>query len=218
MLLFAPQGLVPDSQREWLKEENMPEFFFIRHASMADMSKRPPIVDCSCLDDLLFATNFSINKKGISQAKRTKKALEKFEPSFILSSPLARCIETMELLNPNFKNCKVILLKELKEVLTSIPPDAAEEIKKIGNRDLMNCRDIVERLIKDLFLENKYELSGNIWVVTHGNLIRCIVARLLRADWDSWQVMDIDNCGITKISTCEGRPIITGFNETSHLR
>ena len=55
-------------------------------------------------------------------------------------------------------------------------------------------------------------------IVTHGNLIRALVVRLLGADEHAWIDMECRNCSLTTIDAYgDGRRVLVGFNDVGHL-
>jgi broad specificity phosphatase PhoE len=55
-------------------------------------------------------------------------------------------------------------------------------------------------------------------LITHGNMIRYLVARVLRLPYESWAVMDIAHCGVTELRVFpSGFEALIAFNETGHF-
>ena len=53
---------------------------------------------------------------------------------------------------------------------------------------------------------------------THGNLIRYLVARVLRLPYEAWAMMDIAHCGMTELRVYgSGFEALINFNDTGHL-
>ncbi len=55
-------------------------------------------------------------------------------------------------------------------------------------------------------------------IVSHGNLIRYFVTRVMGAPPESWLHNDIANCGISEvIITADGKALLISHNDTGHL-
>ena len=55
-------------------------------------------------------------------------------------------------------------------------------------------------------------------LISHGNLIRCLISLVLGIEPNAWADMGTGNCGITTVRIYpDGRKILTGYNDVGHL-
>ncbi len=55
-------------------------------------------------------------------------------------------------------------------------------------------------------------------IVSHGNLIRFLVSRLLADSGNNWTRLGTDNCGISEVVIkSDGRIVLVTYNDVGHL-
>lgn len=169
-------------------------------------------------------TDVELNKCGISQAERVRDKLKHINFDLVVASPLKRAKKTAEIISKN-----IIYDEGLKEINFGLWDNLSlEEIEEKYPKEYElwmeddreefifpqgeSIKDVQERAANVIDSIIKKQKKGIVLIVTHGGLIRNIVAHLLgmgRAG--SWRFR-IDNCGITKIQITDGYAVLTELN------
>jgi broad specificity phosphatase PhoE len=160
-----------------------------------------------------------LTSKGIEQAKLTAKRLALDPIDTIHCSSLRRSLETAEIIAHEFPGMVAQESNLLWECVPSIPSGFAEheQFKYISGTDVdqwgIQADKAFERYFKTTPGTDKYEI-----IVSHANLIRYLVCRVLHVQTDAWFNMCIDNCGISEIRVePEHRMRLASYNDVGHL-
>jgi broad specificity phosphatase PhoE len=148
---------------------------------------------------------------GRRQARYTALRLMNGRVVKLFSSDLQRSRETAEIIAAKVPGISVKPLPMLREVLpTSVPGHCVPLSKrKTGKQGI---EDVLARFF------TKPPRSGNVVVVCHGNLIRALVCRILRAPVTKWCQLGTSHCAITTFSfNPSGQVRLHSFNDTGHL-
>lgn len=82
-------------------------------------------------------------------------------------------------------------------------------------------RDAVHRQVNRVrarFFAPPRQQSSVVMIVTHGNLIRYLVARTLGIPYEAWTSLDTTHCGVTEMRVyASGFEAIVSFNSAEHL-
>lgn len=180
-----------------------------------------------------------LDEAGVRQAELVAERLKNYNIQALYSSHLIRAKQTAEIINERLK-----LEHHIEEDLREISFGALEgltdvEIKgrfgefiierKKAKRDIP-CPDgetgqqvyerafpVLERIVKTA-IESNIE---NIAIVTHGGVIRSLVAGVLEADFAKKLCIgkDLENCGITEIDYDDktGNYIVERVNDYAHI-
>lgn len=135
----------------------------------------------------------------------------------VRSSTAPRAKETAAAISRLLPALKPTASGQLVELIPSYPrhelPDALQG-RPIANwsRDLAQLDRACEMLFKPTRGPDRVEV-----VVIHGNLIRALVCRALRAPIGMWWDMWIDNCSVTTLRVRKDRCFLMRLNDTGHL-
>ena len=164
-----------------------------------------------------------LDEEGVRQAKQIRAALGPID--VVVSSPLQRALQTAE---PLGLPCRVderwIELdygewdeKPIGEITkeewirwrsdpTFMPP-GGESLEELDHRVALGC--------EALLLEAE---ESNVAVFTHVSPIKSAVSWALgTGEQISWN-LSVGQAQITRIAVRDGRPVLTSFNETGHLK
>ncbi len=169
-----------------------------------------------------------LSDAGVEQARllATRLSSEKFDR--IYTSPLPRCQETIStyldashtkaIIEPNFvemdygswsgKKLSKLAKKELWPTIQNAPSHVrfphGESFLEMSHRANQTLLSVAEGLTK-------------VCIVSHGDVIKAIVAAQLSLSVDHLQKFSIDPASITIISIGKGRSTLIKLNDTSHL-
>lgn len=128
--------------------------------------------------------NYSLNKKGIEQAKEASKRIKELDLDLIFCSPLQRTVETCEYIN--FKKIPVkydgrlverdagnLQYKSVEIIDQNIWYDRTKTLLYENTEGFKSILDRVKEFLDEL-KENYYD--KNILLVTHGDTFRAIYA------------------------------------------
>lgn len=155
---------------------------------------------------------------GKRQARRTAGRLATLPIAVIRSSDLLRASQTATKISRQFPAHRVKESSLLRECVPSIPPGREDEppFDRIDPAAVIRTREKIDQVFEAAFSIPSHPTHEVI--VTHGNLIRALIVRLLRADEHAWIDMEVRNCSITTIDVYgDGRRILVGYNDVHHL-
>ena len=183
--------------------------------------------------------NVPLDEAGIRQAKLVAKRLELYNIEKLYCSNLIRAKETADIIGENLRLVPIIeddfreisfgdmeglddvqikerfgdFLIERAKAKEDIPNPGGESGEDVFNRAM----PIVNRIIEESKLDNK----KNIAIVSHGGLIRSVVAGVLEAPFAKKLCIgkDLENCSITEINYDEktGNFIVERVNDYAHI-
>lgn len=140
----------------------------------------------------------------------------------VFASPWPRATETAEIAGRELELSNIRIKPYLHELVPVVDPKKPQfAMFPVGlpatpteGREAVHLQ--VERVRERFF--GAPRKNGIVLVFTHGNLIRYLVARTLRLDYDAWALMDIAHASITEIRVYgNGFEALICFNETGHL-
>lgn len=175
-----------------------------------------------------------LSEKGRRQAKALARRLKKENVEVIYTSGLKRCVQTARMIAKE-TGAGVKVSSGIEEIiLGDWQGRTVEEVKKIypkvyaawlkaPSRAKIPGWEGITRFTKRVDNAFKSILSGNpasrVCVVTHMGVITAYLSRALDTDFDRlFKTIRVDNCGVSKISHKNGRPIIQFVNDTRHLK
>ncbi len=178
-------------------------------------------------------TDVPLNEKGIWQAERLALRLRNHEFDRIFSSPLSRTLETAFIINKyhgldiqNVEHIKEIHFGEWENMsrrqIEELYPNHLQEWRKDwrnfvipGGESLEAAYNRITSWLDRLLKENS---RGNFLISAHAGAIRVMVSWLVgRGVEGHWNYM-LDNCSVTNIRVFDGFPVMTLFNDVSHLK
>jgi probable phosphomutase (TIGR03848 family) len=167
-----------------------------------------------------------LSKDGIAQVNKLTSSFENLKIDRIISSPMQRCLETVEgiarskrkrisiderLIEMNYgswsgkKLSKLSRMKEWKVIQTK--PSAfrfpqGESFKELEER--------IESLLKDL--TRKYP-KETILIITHGDIVKIAASLTVGSGLDNFQKFAVDPCSLTTLSWGSKARMLLTFNQ-----
>jgi serine/threonine-protein phosphatase PGAM5 len=161
----------------------------------------------------------SLTPVGVEQAKLTAQRLRSLPISAIHCSTLRRAAETAEIIAREFPDIPLNRSQGLWECYPCIPPIPVyiESFAQVPAEEIGQGREHAEKAFDRYFKcargKDKHEI-----LVSHGNLIRYFVCRVLQNQPEAWGSMDMCNCGISKVLIkSDGWMILVSHNDVGHL-
>lgn len=179
--------------------------------------------------------NVPLAEEGRRQAALLGERLKDEKIEAVWSSDLIRAVETADIINESLqvpreirKDIREISFGDMEGLSDEVIADRFEEFLRERSRmekDLPypggECAgDVVVRAVPVLkeIMEHDYE---TVAVVTHGGVIRSLVAYYLGMDLAKVQLLGghLENCGITElwVRKSDGRVLVNRFNDAAHL-
>ena len=178
-------------------------------------------------------TNVDLNQRGLRQAWIAGQALSGERVGQIVSSPLARALQTAKeagkamselsesipivsddrLRELDFGDMEGLRYSEMKDMGVFDEYQAwtrgLSDGQKFGGESVIDARDRVQNAL----LELCEEYSGTLLVVTHGHLARIfIVSFVLKCCFKTYRNLRLDNCRLADIWVEDGNFRLAGFN------
>jgi probable phosphomutase (TIGR03848 family) len=167
-----------------------------------------------------------LSKDGIAQVNKLTSSFENLKIDRIISSPMQRCLETVEgiarskrkrisiderLIEMNYgswsgkKLSKLSRMKEWKVIQTK--PSAfrfpqGESFKELEER--------IESLLKDL--SRKYP-KETILIITHGDIVKIAASLTVGSGLNNFQKFAVDPCSLTTLSWGSKARMLLSFNQ-----
>ncbi|MBI5723680.1 MAG: histidine phosphatase family protein [Planctomycetes bacterium] len=148
-----------------------------------------------------------LDDTGRVQSRLTAEYLKQFNVVAIYTSDLLRCVQTAQI---------------IASALPGVPLKPTSLLREIDVSGLNNGRaaDVMQRmdtLWKWFFRKSQRGVCHEV-LVSHGNLVRCVVCQALNIPMSTWAYVQTHNCAITSfVVGSNGRVQVVGVNECSHL-
>lgn len=156
---------------------------------------------------------------GVEQAKLTAQRFRSLPISAICCSTLRRAAEAAEIIVQEFPGIRLQRSQGLRECYPCIPPIPAyiEYFAQVPAEEIAEGKKQAEKAFDRYFRRARGNDKHEI-LVTHGNLIRYFVCRVLELQPEAWGKMDMCNCGISEILIkSDGRMVLVSHNDVEHL-
>ena len=156
---------------------------------------------------------------GVEQARLTAQRFRSLPISAIHCSTMPRAAETAEIIAREFPDIPLHRSRGLEECFPCIPPIPVyiEYFAQVPVEDIVQDRKQAEEAFVRYFKRARGKDKHEI-VVSHGNLIRYFVCRVLQIRPEAWGSMDMGNCGISKVLIkSDGWMILVSHNDVGHL-
>ena len=153
-----------------------------------------------------------LTPRGVQQAQLTAKRLGSVPAGAIYSSDLQRAIETAEIICRELSGVPYEKTRELRECFLPNPlsENVPEELIQAGEKQAATA---FSKYLRPARGHDRHEI-----IVTHGNMIRYLVSRILGGSPDSWLRMRTLNCGITEMAVeSDCRIWLVSYNDVGHL-
>jgi len=161
----------------------------------------------------------SLTPVGVEQAKLTAQRLRSLPISAIHCSTMRRAAETAEIIAQAFSDIPLHRSRGLWECYPCIPPIPVyiESFAQVPAEEIAQGREHAEKAF-DRYFKRAHGQDKHEILVSHGNLIRYFVCRVLQNHPEAWGSLDMCNCGISKVLIkSDGWMILVSHNDVGHL-
>ena len=158
-----------------------------------------------------------LTPEGAAQARRTAARMKRIPFHVIHCSTLRRAMETMEIIHRVRSRARIRKAHMLRESIPCVPRRSPELFRGIRAAAIARDRSRAERVFRRYFKTSRGGDRSEL-VVTHGNLIRYLICRVLGVSPRVWLNMRIHNCGVSVVVVKEdGNLVLASYNDTGHL-
>jgi probable phosphoglycerate mutase len=171
----------------------------------------------------------SLSQRGLEQAQSVMQELESKKITNIFSSPMPRCLETVQ---PFASKAKLKIAKFDGLLEMEYGDWSGKKLLTLSRKKLWSEIQARPSLVRFPNGESFTEMQGRalesikeiaipgkeILVCSHGDVIKAIVAGLLGLHLDNFQRLTIDPASITVISLSTNSAQIRLMNSTAHLK
>jgi broad specificity phosphatase PhoE len=153
-----------------------------------------------------------LTRLGARQAQLTAKRLRGVPATAIYCSDLARAVETAARIAAEFDGIVYRRLRTLRECW--LPGGRQVPARRVIRAESRRSDAVFRQFVRPARGQDKHEI-----IVSHGNLIRYIVARVMTGKDDPhWNRMATLNCAVSQVViTPDGRSTLVSYNDTGHL-
>ncbi len=155
---------------------------------------------------------------GIAQARLLAARLRAMPVRFssLTSSTMTRARQTAQVIGREFTGLE---LKQDPQISECTPPTWRKDVMAEETADAMAaCVKNIEAFFQERFVPSPDTVDRHDIVVCHGNVIRYLVTKALRADTMSWLQMSISNCSLTIIRILpDGTMRLDAFGDYGHI-
>jgi serine/threonine-protein phosphatase PGAM5 len=155
---------------------------------------------------------------GIAQARLLAARLRAMPAVFtsLTCSTMARARQTAQVIGREFPGLE---LKQDPAICECTPPTWRQDVMAGESAEEMaRCVKSIERFFTERFVPSPDALDRHDIVVCHGNVIRYLVAKVLRVDTLSWLQMSISNCSLTVVRVNpDGTMKLDAFADYGHI-
>lgn len=178
-------------------------------------------------------SDIELTKQGKEQALKLSRILESENISAVYCSDLSRAFKTAEIL-AKFHGLKIKKIPELREINFGIWEGLTYDEIQANYGDLYkewrsntlkvripkgeSLEEVANRSIKAISQLVKEHDGEKIIVVTHGGVIRCILASVLRMDLNHFWRLRLDNTSVSIVDFLDNdREMVVQLNNCAHL-
>ena len=148
---------------------------------------------------------------GREQARFTARRLRSVSVGAIYCSTLGRAMETAELIAKEFPGVSLRPSKLLWE-LPNLGPVDDKTWRSVFAQGKRRGERAFAKFVRPARQKQRAEI-----VVSHGNLIRYFVCRILGIEPKAWSTLGTSHCGITQVNITQDQVRMVCYNETRHL-
>jgi broad specificity phosphatase PhoE len=174
----------------------------------------------------------NLDEVGVTQAELLGKYLGNWDLGAIYSSPLRRALDTANmvaryqkvavrvaegLIDFDYGEWQSLSEQDVKRIypaLLSEWQDSPHKVTMPGGERLEDVRGRAVEVVDGILSRHQ----GAVLLVSHRVVIKVLVCHLLGLDNSHFWNIRQDVCGITVFGYADGRFVLTGHNDTSHLR
>ncbi|MDC7125361.1 MAG: histidine phosphatase family protein [Spirochaetales bacterium] len=170
-----------------------------------------------------------LSSSGKKEAEQLVSALRDFKPDFIFTSPMLRCLQSIEPFLKMEETPKPIICEDLKELnfgewegktydeinktdkeRLTLWYSAPESYKPPEGESLAQLNKRIEVFMKNIVCNGK---DGRYLIVSHGGPIRCILSQLSKTGIEGHWLFQIDKGSFCRINIFDDQEVlIKGIN------
>lgn len=173
-----------------------------------------------------------LNETGVKQAELLARYLSHRQIAAIYSSPLKRAVKTAEiiagcqklevkatsgLMDLNFGQWQGLPRQEVKKRYPELHAEWARNPHRVKMPAGESLDDVRERAVA-VVAEVVARYEGTVVLVSHRVVNKVLICALLGLDNSHFWNIKLDTTGITTFTAENGRFVLAGHNDTSHLR
>jgi serine/threonine-protein phosphatase PGAM5 len=155
---------------------------------------------------------------GFAQARLLAARLKAMPVTFtsLISSTMTRARQTAAVIQHFIPGLD---MKQTPLICECTPPTWRQDVMmEVNAADREECVRNIERFFREFFVPSPDAAARHDIVVCHGNVIRYIVAKVLRVDKMSWLQMSISNCSLTIVRILpDGTMKLDAFSDYGHI-
>jgi probable phosphoglycerate mutase len=194
----------------------MPKLYLLRHGQ----------IDASKAGCFIGQTDAALSPEGRRQAEAWRGTLKDVKPAAVWTSDLARAEETARIVFADHR-VAVQSCADLREIRLGDWEGLPRQQVKKNRPDLWRARgndlagfrppggesfqDLQARAVRQVE-QILSEGSGNVWVVTHAGVIRCLICHFLQIPLSHLFRIRVDYAGLSIVSYAPDRIEICGLN------
>ncbi len=160
----------------------------------------------------------SLTALGRRQALRTAKRLAELPIDAIYHSDLPRAAETARIIAKRLPKLPLYSKRCLREATLAMPKSWSKG-HRISKAEQARERARIRAMIESFFRPNRKQTDRHELLVTHGNLIRYLVRRVLHDPVQKWPWLGTLQCSLTilLIRLPPAKSCLISFNDVGHL-
>jgi serine/threonine-protein phosphatase PGAM5 len=155
---------------------------------------------------------------GFAQARLLAARLKAMPVAFtsLTSSTMTRARQTAAVIQRDLPELE---LKQTQLICECTPPTWRQDVMmEVTTAEREECVGNIERFFKEFFVPSPDAAARHDIVVCHGNVIRYLVAKVLRVDPMCWLQMSISNCSLTIVRILpDGTMKLDAFSDYGHI-
>ena len=207
-LLFISIILPPNlhGQHTAVEKKGIRPIYLIRHGQYNHADKRDEF------------TGKGLVPLGFAQARLLAARLKAMPVAFtsLTSSTMTRARQTAAVIQSDLLGLE---LKQTRLICECTPPTWRKDVMmEVTAEERAECVGNIERFFREFFVPSPDTADRHDIVVCHGNVIRYMVAEVLRVDTMSWLQMSISNCSLTIVRILpDGTMKLDAFGDYGHI-
>jgi len=159
-----------------------------------------------------------LTEKGKAQALLTASRLQNIPIQAIYTSNLLRSSETGQYIASLFPELNLLPLSELRECVPCLPVQIEERATPAQQKAASSGIHKARQAFKSFFKKPDDDKDQYEVIVSHGNLIRYLLAKTIHAPCESWIHISIHHASISEVHIREsGFQKLVRLNDTAHF-
>jgi len=162
--------------------------------------------------------DLGLTAEGVRQAHQTAERLSGLPVTIIYTSSMPRAVQTVDLIRLRFPGVPVRATRALWECVPGMPAAPFDRRYRRFPPDVLADGLLrAERAFERFFITAR-KTDKNALLISHANLIRYFVCRVMGAPPDRWAALEMAPCAITTIAIdSSGAMRLLTHNDAGHL-